>query len=245
MNKKVSNLAAALIIIAVTSAALSLFWIQRDAQEDFIAVSQTIIYREIPKDSILTPVSSQKEEISSHLSLFESKEKEQVGGMNKYSNIVGNFAAGAFGWYVPDWLVENWIMKKIEGDPDNQGMIFTPKEAITDGLISDITMYVATSTETFNAETLFENQKRSGVVASEVVLNEHAEGMLTITMETNTMIYHVQVQDREWMTDIYYINGLGKTLSISFRSDKKNFPAYSAKIRDLVEGIGELKVPQG
>lgn len=233
MNKKVSNLAASLILVATTIAALSLFWIQRDVQEDFVAVSQTIVHREVSRATI----QAQKEEMPSHYSLFESKEPKQ--------NIVGYFAGGAFGWYVPDWLYENWTLKKIEGDPDNQGMTFTPKEAVTDGLISDITMYVATSTETFNAETLFDIQKRSGAVLSEVLLNKHTEGRATIVMETNTMIYHIQVLDKEWMTDIYYINGFGKTLSISFRSDKNNFPAYSAKIRDLVEGIGELKAPQG
>ena len=239
MNKKISHVVSSVILIVIVAVAGTVLWIQGSDQEDVYVPSQAIKSRDSGLVRIATAVPP------SYAYLFESGPKEEIApGVNRYGNIVGYFAGGAFGWYVPDWLVEKWEMKKIEGDPHNQGMIFSPKEAVL-AYISDITMYVGTSTETFNAETLFENQKRTGVVMSEIVLNKHGEGGTTITMETNTLIYHIQLEDRGRMTDIYYINGHDKTLSVSFSSDEEYFHEYSAKIRDLVEGIGELKAPQG
>ncbi len=175
--------------------------------------------------------------------LFEVNQ-ETRNTLSGNAHIVGYLAHGAFAWYVPEWI-ENWKIKEIEGDPDNQGMILTPREYIENSPISDITIYIATSTERFNAETLFENQKDAGVVMSEVLLSQHVEGGITIVTESNTRIYHVQVRDRDKMTDIYYLNGNNKTASISFSSDRENFLKYSAKIRGLVEGMGELREPQG
>ena len=169
--------------------------------------------------------------------LFESNKEEQ------YSNIVGHFGYNSFAWYVPDWLVQNWRM--VKKDKEDLNMVFTPKEVIKDSPISDIVMEITTSTEIFNAETLFQNEKRNGDVFGEILLNQHTDGNLKILIEANTRIYHIQFENGDNMSDIYFIDGHDKTLKITFSADKKNFLRYSMKIRTLVEGIGGIKAIQG
>ncbi len=168
------------------------------------------------------------------------------------SNIVGYFAHGAFAWYVPDWLVTNWEMKPFRAE----GMIFSPKvrTAPTTGLqydFSDIEFDVSTSTELNNANNMYQTMlgaiPKNEIIISEVLLNKSTADMVSIQMENNTRIYHITAYtgDFKRISDIYFMDGNGKTLDLRFETKADIFPQFSDKIRDMVEGIGELKAPQG
>lgn len=173
--------------------------------------------------------------------LFDEK-PVNTGKPYGYSNVVGYFARGAFAWYVPGWLEEDWF---INNNANDEGMTITPKKPITNSPISDIVLTVSTSTETFNAATLFEFQKENALITSEVLLNKHTEGGVTILIETNTRIYHVQKEVGERIVDLYFMDGNNMTLSVSFSALKEYFPAVAPKIREMIQGIGEVKGPQG
>lgn len=178
--------------------------------------------------------------VSSYAFLFDEERELNTG------NIVGYFAGGAFGWYVPDWMVQNWTIKDSALD---EGMVIVPKLRRNDNDFSNIIFTIQPSTETFNAATLYENNVKSLVPASlvinEVVLNKHTEGGLMITMETDTRIYHIQELVNGRAADTYYIDGKGKTLIITFDAKEEVFSQFAPHIRNMVEGIGELKTPQG
>jgi hypothetical protein len=164
-------------------------------------------------------------------------------------NIVGYFAGGAFGWYVPDWLFENWTGPGSTTTPDGS-MVFAPKtKSPSDPALSPITFTVKPSSETFNAASLYDDALNSHdstkIIINEILLSKHGEGGTTIVMETGTRIYHVQKEFSGTIEDLYFIDGNGKTLELSFVSDADIFPQFSEKIRDLVEGIGEIKPIQG
>ena len=162
------------------------------------------------------------------------------------SNIVGYFAGGAFAWYVPDWLIENWSM---QNSTSSDGMDISPKIRQNSNDFSDIIFSISTSSETFNALTLYENELQSvsssTQVTNEVLLNQHTEGGITMVIETDTRIYHIQESAGNRTKEIYYIDGKGKTLVVSFEAKTDIFPQFSPKIQSMIEGIGELKPPQG
>lgn len=164
---------------------------------------------------------------------------------SKTSNIVGYFGSGAFAWYVPGWLVQNW---KSTLPSTSESLLFAPKVRANEDF-SDILLLVTPSSEAYNAATLYMQESKpangSEIVIKEVLLNKHADGMLSIQMETDTRIYHIQKTRYDWTTDIYYMDGNGKTLYVKFEARSDIFSQFSSKIRDLVEGIGELKAPQG
>lgn len=168
------------------------------------------------------------------------------------TNIVGYFAHGAFAWYVPDWLVNNWEMKPFR----SEGMIFSPKVRVTPAAgqqydFSDIEFDVSTSTELINAYalylTLLNDIPKDEIIISEVLLNKSATDMISIQMENSTRIYHITAYTRDFerITDIYFMDGNGKTLDLRFEAKASIFSQFSDKIRDMVEGVGELKSPQG
>ncbi len=167
-------------------------------------------------------------------------------GSSEESNIVGHFGEGAFGWYVPSWLVANWVDVTPEG---GLGLIFAPKVRHDSEQFSNIVIEVGTSTEAFNAMTLYDmniaKSAPSDIVITEVLLNKHGASDLQITMETNTLIYHIEKKVSNDVLDTYYMDGNGKTLIVSFRARADIFPQFSTRIRDLVGGIGALVPPQG
>ncbi len=236
MNKKISIFLIIIVLLAAVSV-VSIYY-----KKPSIQTSTDDLVSEIHDDlATTTPIVKEtiKKDLVPSLSyLFESEPRNPT-----YSNIVGYFAGGAFAWYVPDWLVENW---KIDNSVNNSGMLFTPKEPISNSPISDIAINVSTSTEDFNAETLFEKEKLLGnVIIAEILLNKHAEGDITLIIETTTRIYHVQSERGGRVHEMYFMDGNNKTAQILFSSDKENFQSYVTKIRDMVEGIGEAKSPQG
>ena len=163
------------------------------------------------------------------------------------SNIVGYFGSGAFGWYVPDWLPTNWTQLKTA--PGSEDLVFAPniRENSTD--FSNITIIVKFSEEAYNAGTLYETEisqtDRSSLIINEVLLNKHEDDNLKIFMDTDTRIYHVEKMISGTIRDTYYIDGKGKTVMITFEARSDIFPQFAEKIRDMVEGMGELKEPQG
>jgi hypothetical protein len=69
--------------------------------------------------------------------------------------------------YVPDWLPVYWRMNITDSL-----VTITPRDPATSRDFSDIRMDIATTTESFNAETLYsEAGKGEGITLSEVLLN--------------------------------------------------------------------------
>jgi len=187
--------------------------------------------------NVTLPVSN----VKSFSYLFEENRQQNT------SNIVGYFGRGAFAWYVPDWLANNWQMKQFR----DQGMEFDPKVRDNVEDFSNILFDVSTSTEINNAVNLAYTKQyyipKDEIIANEVLLNKHAGDGVTIQMETDTRIYHITAYTRDFrrITDMYFMDGNGKTLEITFEAKTEFFPQFSDKIRNMVEGIGELKSPQG
>jgi len=162
---------------------------------------------------------------------------------NEYSNVIGTLANESFAWYVPDWLVENWDMKTYEGK--GQSVVFTPKGNVDAKLISGISFYFEPSTESFNAATMYENENNGKILIREILLSQHKEGRLQILIEPETRIYHVQSESINMISDAYILDGNGYTLRIHFMADKALFQRYANEIRNMVDGIGEVRGPRG
>lgn len=162
---------------------------------------------------------------------------------SQYSNIVGYFAEGAFVWYVPDWLIENWEMKQYQDR--GYTITFTPKEEIDLKKVTQISFYYEPSSETFNAATMYDESSSNKVLIKEILLSQHKQGTLQILIEPETRIYHLQEESINMISDLYMMDGNGYTLRINFSADKEIFNRYANKIRDMVEGISESKAPQG
>lgn len=161
------------------------------------------------------------------------------------SSIVGYFGGGSFVWYLPDWLVNNWDMTTLQ--PDD--MVFKPKIRRDSNDFSDLFFDVEPSSETYNAVILFQNKinstSKSNLVIQETLLNKHNGDQITLIVETNTHIYHIIDKEGIYTNDTYYIDGNGKTLVVTFKSKSEIFSQFSEHIRNMIEGIGELKKPQG
>jgi hypothetical protein len=170
----------------------------------------------------------------------------QDGGQNNISNVVGYFANGSFYWYVPDWVADHWIASDFGAFG---GVVLKPREDIFTRTFSDITIAVNPSSETYNALTMYDEDRKSSegkLIIDEVFLNKHTDGGIAIQMETNTRIYHVQREVAGKTYDRYYIDGSGgKSLYLNFSALTSDFYKYEKKIRELVEGIGMGIQPQG
>lgn len=162
------------------------------------------------------------------------------------SNIVGYFAGGSFFWYVPSWVEKSWNISNPKGA---DGFTVSPKVVISNRKFSDIVVAVNSSTETYNAVTLYDedrNSKEGRLIINEVLLNKHGQGMLQINTDTNTRIYHVQREIGGDIYDRYYLDGSGgKTAYVVFHAATEEFSKYEIKIREFVESIGTGTQPQG
>ncbi len=254
MNKKIKNSLSIpiLLCIVLVSASLIYYYGNKVDEDEIVVVPKFISHN---KDKIVTDkvvadkivvdnkvfsTTTTNKINTNYAYLFESSYREP-----NVSNVVGYLGGGAFAFYVPDWIVNKWKIDSVKDDPDNLGVIIHPITPILDKKLSDIVVTIRKSGETFNANTLFENLKKTPIIISEVLLNKHTEGGIKIVTETNTRIYHIQYEDKDKMYDWYFIDGNNNTMSISFSSDKENFYKYSTKIRDFVEGISEVKALQG
>ena len=200
-------------------------------------------YIEVSSMNVRPPLTAAvlKKPVSDFSYLFKENREPMTG------NIVGYFGSGAFAWYVPDWLAENWTISKASKTDEN--MTITPKVRQDATDFSDIVFTVRPSTETFNALGLYDQDRKSvlasTLIINEVLLNKPTEGETTIVMENDTRIYHIQETMADRIRDVYYIDGNGKTLVINFDAKATVYPQFSTKIRNMVEGIGELIAPQG
>lgn len=169
------------------------------------------------------------------------------------SNIIGYFGSGAFAWYVPEWAVQNWI---VDNETYENKIVITPKVREDSSAFSDIVMRVGISTERYNAAYLHEyitevfakdenGNSTVDLIIKEVLLNKHQDGALQMVINTDTLIYHIQYESNGERYDMYYMDGGDKTLEITFHARADIFHKFETHVRDLVEGIGELKGLQG
>ncbi len=253
------------IVIAVIGCRYYLFPIQQNSTVSEVALATTTA-KQIPQ--IYNPGESVTQTIDSRQKFFRirnaipteegvSTSTTGVAGEYSYlfeekrdpniSNIVGYFAHGAFAWYVPNWLANNWEVKPF----GTEGMIFNPKVRASFDDFSDIIFSVSTSTELNNAEnlhfTMLNNIPKDEIIISEVLLNKAMKDMISVQMENSTRIYHIAAYtaDFKHISDLYFMDGNGRTLDLRFETKASIYPQFSNKIRDMVEGIGELKLPQG
>lgn len=173
--------------------------------------------------------------------LFDSQKDPYHG------NIVGYFAHGAFSIYIPQWMYQNWDIHI----PDvGETTTISPKTGRIGSDFSDITMRLSTSTELYNAESLYESDLKerslnSTLVNNEVLLSRPGQGGTTINTEDNTRIYHETWTLGDRTYDYYYLNGKNLTLEIDFNVKTEFYAEFADHIRDFVEGIGEIRPYQG
>ncbi len=215
-----------------------------DAPTKYVRVRRVPVSSSTDSIPPTTTVNSPNQNINTNPYSYLFEEKKDANT----SNIVGYFAYGAFIWYVPNWLVSNWDMKPFR----SEGMIFSPKIRENYDEFSDIIFSVSTSTESNNAEnvylTIFNSIPKDEIIINEILLSKgNSDGIINIQMENNTRIYHITAYTRDFkhISDLYFMDGNGKTLDLRFEARTDVFDYFSYKIRDMVEGIGGFKVPQG
>ncbi len=175
-----------------------------------------------------------------------------TGHGGTYGNIIGYFARGNFFTYIPQWIPDNWSMKDLPG----YSIKFSPKVPEGETVdFSDIVVSVATTTEKYNAETLYSKEastadKTSCLVGSRCEVRDPSDSIITseILLSTvgDTRIYHLAeslsdgtIQDR------FFIDGRDLTATITFSADKDTYPLYENKIREFVQGIGKGDAVRG
>ena len=152
------------------------------------------------------------------------------------SNVVGYFASGAFVTDLPEWISQNWMSP--ESAPDT--VIFTPRDTIASRDFSDITIVSRDTSEIYNAEYLFEDNKlhargEGKLVNSEVILNETSD----------MRIYHIERSLLGMIYSTYYIDGNGKTAEITFSASEATYFPYSSKVKEFIRGLSKGGEPRG
>ena len=231
--KNINTLAGTILLIIIAAVAI---WQIQLREISILYNTLHSVYRHSQARTIATSTPSQV-----YSDLFVGKREVMT------SNVVGYIDYGAFAWYVPDWLLTNWSLS--EGGA--KGMVFTPKVRNNPDDFTDISFDFASSTELYNAENLYQTRldtaSKSDIISDEVLLNKNANDMIKLIIETDTRIYHIIDRDADGIhtRDTYYMDGNGKTLVITFEAKSSIFSQFTDKIRDMVEGIGDTKSPQG
>jgi hypothetical protein len=179
------------------------------------------------------------------------------------SNVVGYIGYGAFIVYVPDWIMDHWT-----SEPNEKGSIFTfgLRQELPDRNFSDILINMATSTEEFNANTLYELDRGTYGGDSTKIIRSIDESSIVITWDRSipageqtdivisevflnktddARIYHIQRRRNEKMYDTFYLDGAGKTAQVLFSCDETAHGLYAPKIREFVQGMGPGNGPRG
>jgi hypothetical protein len=160
---------------------------------------------------------------------------EKSSSLENVSNIVGYFAYGAFYTYLPIWIADNW---QIDGSDNGEVTTISPRNDINNRDFSNIRMVAKNSSESFNANWLFENEKKDfvkNIINFEIITTDN----------DNMLVYHIEKDIGEQIMDLYYIDGNGKTAVISFSSSKSNYYYYSAKIKKFIQSLTLSKEPRG
>lgn len=167
--------------------------------------------------------------------IFESSPRS-----DNTSNVVGYFASGAFVWNsVPDWVVQHWTSGDKKGN-DNI-IIFSPRDEIVGRDFSDIVIETYSTTEQFNADSMYESYKKiESVDVGKLMIAE-----IFLNSTGDTQIYHVQRLINSQIDDTFYIDGNTKTAVITFQAKPDNYAKYGAKIKEFVQGIGKGGQPRG
>lgn len=230
-----SKLAAIVVFVGITP--VITFYIGKEYGE-VKNLSQLPIYTSSDTEKIII-----QKELTPNLKYFIAKTPINTGGPG-YSNIVGYFANGNFFFYVPQWIPDNWSI----GDLPNGGMKLSPKDP-HDLDFSDILISIATTTENYNAETLYSKDASSENKALCIsgsrceIPNEKSPIVSTeilISTVSDSRIYHVvRSLSNGTIEDRFYIDGKKVTATITFWASKENYSVYEQKIREFVQGIGK------
>lgn len=160
------------------------------------------------------------------------------------TNVVGYFAYGNFLIDMPRWVIDYWKETNLE----NGGMKFA---VVTDEPVDfgDITIALATTTEIYNAETLYMNEfpasiKRVCISGARCEIPESDVSIVTseILIGTigDTRIYHIaRLVPHGQIQDSFFIDGKELTATVHFSSSKENYSVYEAKVKEFVQGIGK------
>jgi hypothetical protein len=201
---------------------------------------------EVKVDSQLSTSTEETNNVASSSNLFES-----VPQTDNTSNVVGYILGGAFELYVPNWVMDHWLLDTSK----TYQVTVRPKDTSTARDFSNIEIYFATSTETYNAETLYSNQikndgkticitnsrcesaEQSGnIITSEIILGDIGD----------TYIYHIaRMTPDSMVTDYFYFDGQELTGEAIFSVNKSDYGTYGLKVRQFIQGIGKTITPQG
>jgi hypothetical protein len=164
-NKYTISLLVVLIILTITLISFFIYFINNNLVHAPISESNVKVSADVPK------------EISHPIPVIEATNEElffseKTPKSTNVSNVVGYFAGGAFLTYIPQWMADNW---SIDSTSDGATTTITPNKPTSNKKdFSDIVINVAPTDETFNAEWLFESNKKDSIV-SEVIINEAAD----------------------------------------------------------------------
>lgn len=177
----------------------------------------------------------EKTATSTYLDVFDPIPSSPVGPVYS-SNIVGYIAGGAFIIDWPNWVTEHWeTITKENGD-----LVFTPNEVVVNRDFSDIVLRIGTTTETFNADSLYDHDiKETLTERGEVLISE------TLFNKFDSRMYHVQRLNDGRVHDVYYVDGNNKSAIVTFDVDQNDYAVYGAKVKEFVQGIGKGASEQG
>lgn len=245
-----SKLAAIIVFVGLIPALM--FYIGKEYGEvtaladipAYVAVDQPIVTAHT-----VSPIPASVPASSENLKFFSTLVPPGDSSI-QYSNITGYFAHGSFFFYIPQWIPDHWKMT----DLPNGGMKFSP-QTLQPVDFSDITITVATTTETHNAETLYSVEfpaakKGACISGSRCEVPEADVSIVTseilVGAVGDTRIYHIaRMVPYGQIQDTFYIDGKGLTATIYFSASKENYNLYEAKVKDFVQGIGKGGAARG
>jgi hypothetical protein len=154
------------------------------------------------------------------------------------SNIVGYFDSGSVLFSFPRWISDHWKTKEAT---DTSEIIFTPQENIPTRDFSDIVIDIGTTTETYNANNLYNIDINSNLTAGETLLLSE----ILLNVNGDLRIYHIQQEGNGMIIDTYYFDGNKKTATVIFSANRANYTQYGAKVKEMVQGLQNGSGPQG
>lgn len=229
-NKQIIYSLIALIVIIVIIGGSCLYYISNN-QTAIIEYKQTSKEDEPTIIELNTPKVIEKQIDIGEINFNQYFTSNTPSG-NEVSNVVGYFAGGAFLTYVPQWMADNWM--NDSSDNGNMTIFTTKSPSSIKKDFSDIVIKTQTTDETFNAEWLFQNNKK-GALVSEVILNT----------EGDMVVYHTEKQNGEYIEETFYIDGTGKTGVFTFSASQENYYKYNTRVKEFIQGLRKSGSPRG